>query len=344
MTRLSILSAGMVTGVGLNAPATCAAIRCGINNFRETRFMDKGGEWIMGSEVPLEQPWREMEKLARLAASAIRECLDGLQEPAERVPLFLCVAEKDRPGRFNGLESEIMERVQSELNLRLNEKSAVIPLGRIAGAVALDKTSKLFQQERIKYCLIAGVDTFLSATTLSAYEEKDRLLTSKNSNGFIPGEAGAAVLIGAPHGETGESGVRCLGIGFGHEKATISSEEPLRAEGLVQAITGALADSKLKMGDLDYRITDVNGEQYGFKETTLALTRILRQRKEEFDFWHPVDCIGEVGAAIVPSVLSIALAAARRGYSLGEKVLCHFGNDSGERAAVILSQTGTRSA
>jgi 3-oxoacyl-[acyl-carrier-protein] synthase I len=340
MTELSILSAGMVTGVGLNSPATCAAIRCGINNFRETRFMDKGGEWIMGSEVPLERPWRGMEKLARLAASAIRECLDGLQETASRIPLFLCVAEKDRPGKFNGLESELMERVQSELNMRFYEKSAVIPLGKIAGAVALDMTSKLYQQERIKYCLIAGVDTYLTATTLSAFEGQDRLLTSKNSNGFIPGEAGAAVLIGAPNSETGESGVRCLGIGFGHERATIGSEEPLRAEGLVQAIKAALADSSMSMGELDYRITDVNGEQYGFKEASLALTRILRQRKEEFDIWHPADCIGEVGAAIVPVVLSVALVAARKGYSLGGKVLCHFGNDSGERAALILSQSG----
>ena len=54
---LAIVGSGMVTGVGLSAPASCAAIRCAIDNFQETRFMDSGGEWLLGCEVPLEQPW-----------------------------------------------------------------------------------------------------------------------------------------------------------------------------------------------------------------------------------------------------------------------------------------------
>ena len=41
---LAITSVGMVTGVGLSAPASCAAIRCGIDNFQDTRFMDSYGE------------------------------------------------------------------------------------------------------------------------------------------------------------------------------------------------------------------------------------------------------------------------------------------------------------
>ena len=32
---LTIVGSGMVTGVGLNGPASCAAIRCAINNFQE---------------------------------------------------------------------------------------------------------------------------------------------------------------------------------------------------------------------------------------------------------------------------------------------------------------------
>lgn len=340
MRNISILTTGMVTGVGLNAPASCAAIRCGINNFRETRFMDKGGEWITGSEVPLEQPWRGMEKLIQLAVRAIRECIGSITEKIENVPLLLCVSEKDRPGRFDGLDGELINRIQSELGVRFHEKSAAIPQGKAGGIRAIDMASRLFQEERLRYCLIAGVDTFLTAATLSAYEEENRLLTSKNSNGFIPGEAGAAVLLGSPYSASDKSGLTCQGIGFGNEQATINSEDPLRAEGLVHAIKGALADSQLTMGDLDYRITDMNGEQYGFKEASLALTRILRERKEEFDIWHPADCLGEVGAAVVPCILGVALNASRKKCSPGEKILCHSGNDSGERAAMILTYSG----
>ena len=52
---VAILGCGMMTGVGLSAEASCAAIRCALDNFQETRFIARGGEWIIGSAVPLEQ-------------------------------------------------------------------------------------------------------------------------------------------------------------------------------------------------------------------------------------------------------------------------------------------------
>ncbi len=68
---LSIISCGMVTGVGLNAPSSCAAIRTGITNFEQTRYMDKGGEWIIGSMIPMEKPWCGKAKLLHIQSSAI---------------------------------------------------------------------------------------------------------------------------------------------------------------------------------------------------------------------------------------------------------------------------------
>ncbi|MCK7582583.1 MAG: hypothetical protein MZV65_48085 [Chromatiales bacterium] len=85
----------------------------------------------------------------------------------------------------------------------------------------------------------------------------------RNSNGFMPGEgAGAA----AGRASRGQGRIACAGIGFGMEKAHIDSGEPLRADGLSAAIKGALADAGCEMHDLDYRITDISGEQYYFKE------------------------------------------------------------------------------
>ena len=91
------------------------------------------------------------------------------------------------------------------------------------------------------------------------------------------------------------------------------------------------------MGKPDYRITDANGEQYVFKEAALAITRILRVRKEEFDIWHPAECVGEIGSAVVPCSLGFALTASRKKYAPGNCVLCHFGNDAGERGAIVMS-------
>ena len=334
---LAIIKSGMMSAVGLSAPATCAAIRCGFDNVQETRFMDTGGEWIMGSQVPLEKPWRGKSKLLRLIEPSIRECLTDL-DTAEicHIPLLLCLPEDGRPGRLDGLDDSLFDDIADASGLNFHANSAIISNGCVGGAQAVKQAFTLIFNIRHPYCLIVGVDTFLTAGTLAAYEEKDRLLTSKNSNGFIPGEGGAAVLVGAAsmHRQTE---LTIKGIGFGKEEATIDSEQPLRADGMVQAFNGAFLTSGLSMRDMNYRITDANGEQYKFKEGDLAVTRTLRDHKGEIDIWHPAECIGEVGAATIPFIIGVAEAAVRKGYSGGKHALCHFSNDNGDRAAIILS-------
>ena len=73
-STLAVLGVGLVSGVGLTAEESCAAIRCGINNFQETRFIGSDGDWLVGSAVELEEPWRGITKLAKMAARAIGEC------------------------------------------------------------------------------------------------------------------------------------------------------------------------------------------------------------------------------------------------------------------------------
>ena len=332
----------MVTGVGFNAPASCAAIRVGITGFNETRFMFDD-EWLTGCPVPFEQWWFGREKLIRMVVPAINECTANLGNmPPQEIPLILCVAEADRPGRFAGLDESFLREVQTRLGKNFHPESTIIANGRIGGAQGLAQARALIIAGR-PYCILAGVDTFLVTSTLNAYYEKKRLQTENNSNGFIPGEAGAAILLGPASDGSGRQ-LRCLGIGSGTEPAPVDSEKPLRADGLVQAFKAALADSGRTFEDLDYRIADVSGEQYGFKEAALALSRTLRVRKEEFDIWHPADCIGEVGAAIVPAALAVALAAAKKSYAPGPGALCHFASDNSERAAVVLRYENGRAA
>ncbi|MCH8506659.1 MAG: hypothetical protein LAT50_20425 [Ectothiorhodospiraceae bacterium] len=342
---LAITGTGMVTGVGLSAPAACAAIRCAIDNFQETRFMDAGGEWILGCEVPLAQPWRGRAKLVKMLAMALQECLDnapGLDEGA--TPLILGVAEPARPGRIDGLEDALIPEVEAELGRRFHPGSVVIAGGRLSVAQGLHRARKLLVAAEADSVIVAGVDGFLNAPALAAYEARERLLTSTNSNGFIPGEAAAAVVVELAR-VSDEPQFLCMGLGFGTEPASVEAEDqPLRADGLVQAIRGALDEVGVTLAATDFRITDVSGEQYGFKEAALALSRLLRERKPEYDIWHPADCVGEVGAAIGAVVLGVASAAVTKAYAPGNNILAHFGNDDGQRAAAILTYQPVKAA
>lgn len=340
--QLAITGSGMVCGVGLSAPASCAAIRCALDNFQETNFIDSGGEWIVGSSVPLEEPWRGITKLVKMLAKVLPECIacdPGIR--LEQVPLLLCLAEEDRPGRPEDLDNRVFNETQKELGISFHPRSAVIPKGRISFAMAMRDARILIYEERFPNVIIAGVDSLLQAPTLTEYEERERLLTSDNSNGFIPGEAAAAVLVQPPR--DGQNGIVCTGLGFGQEKAAVETEDvPLRADGLVTAIQDALTEAGCQLGTTDFRITDLSGEHYGFKEASLAMTRVMRELKEEYDIWHPSDCIGEVGAAIGPAMMTVLLAAMRKGYSPGNSVLAHMGNDDGARATMILTYQDRR--
>jgi 3-oxoacyl-[acyl-carrier-protein] synthase I len=157
---LSILACGMTTAVGLTAPASCAAIRARLDGFRETRFRARGGDWIVGAEVPLEDPWRGLPRLARLVAGPIRECLEqALDVPTEEIPLLLGVAESQRPGRLGGLDHELLPLVQEILEARFHSASRVIPMGRVSGAVGIREASKLLNDLGPRRVIIAGVDS-----------------------------------------------------------------------------------------------------------------------------------------------------------------------------------------
>jgi len=331
---LAIIATGMITGVGLDAPSSCAAIRGRIDRFEETRFIDRGGEWILGSEVPLDTPLRGRAKLIELASSVISECLNSLRDvPSANVPLLLCVAESSRPGRLSGLDDSLLTEIASKLGTNFHSSSQVIAGGHVGGVEAIEQARNLIDHGH-PYCLVVGVDSFLVTATLARFEKNNRLLTSTNSNGFIPGEAGAAVLLSAT--DDPKNVLLCHGIGLANEAATIESEEPLRAEGLRTAFLAAMDSGACSFDDVDYRLTDLSGEQYGYKEAALAIGRSMKRVKPKFDIWHPADCIGEVGAAIVPAILSVAQAASVKGYAPGDGILVHCGNDDGRRAAMVL--------
>jgi 3-oxoacyl-[acyl-carrier-protein] synthase-1 len=330
---IAILNTGLVSSVGLTAAASCAAIRSRLTNPTETRFIDSNGQWIMAQSVSLDQPWRGRAKLVKMAALAIDECLGCIPRGDwSQIPMLLCVAERERPGRVDGIDDELFAEIQRELGVEFAAESLILPHGRVSVGTALMQARRILADTRAPFVLIGATDSLLSWPTLKAYEGNERLLTSGNSNGFIAGEGAAALVVGPA-----QAGAQlCLsGLGFATEPASVDSEQPLRGEGLAQAIKAALADAGCDMRDLDFRITDLSGEQFYFKEAALALSRTLRAPKEEFDIWHPAECIGETGAVNGVATIVVALAACRKAYAPGRNILCHAAADNGKRTAMI---------
>ena len=334
-TPVAVHHTGLVTSVGLTAPASCAAIRAKVSNPTATRCIDSATEWIMAHQVLLHRPWRGLAKLTKMAAMAIEECLASIERVDwSRLPLLLCAAEQSRPGRVTGIDDELFQLISDEAGVKFGPSSALVCHGRTSVAVALKRARDLIYQEHLDRVLIVATDSLVTRRTLAHYEQENRLLTPSNSNGFIAGEGACAFLIGKP---TGRRELVCVGIGFGVEAAHIDSGEPLRGDGLTRAHRAALAECGRQMDDVDYRITDLSGEQYYFKEANFAFGRLVRAPKADSELWHPAECTGAGGAALAGVCLAVAQAAVERGYAPGDTAMLHFSDDAGQRASIVCS-------
>jgi 3-oxoacyl-[acyl-carrier-protein] synthase-1 len=331
MPNLAIMASGMVTAVGFNSVASCAAIRAGIRNINQTNLWDaESGKYLAAGRVLLPHWWVGIGKLGELVAPAIDECLEAARPIQEtNIPVLLGVSSVKRPYQFQGLNEKILAEIQDRLGFQLHRASQVIARDHVSVVVALKRAQELIESGEVRCCVVAAVDSLVQQDLVKYYLSQRRLLTPINSNGFVVGEAGR---------ECAHDQLEVLGTGLAREEATIESEEPLRGDGLARAIGDAFRESGLDIQKMQYRITDLNGEHYKFKEMTFAMMRYERKPKPKlFDLWHPIEYIGDVGAAIGPLVLAVALDAGRKHYGIGPRVLCTLGNDDGERAAIVVN-------
>jgi 3-oxoacyl-[acyl-carrier-protein] synthase I len=334
--RLSLVASGLVTPVGFSAPASLAAIRASFDGFIETRFQCEGA-WLVGAPVQLADTLQTKD--TRLAASVIDECLEALPPHGLRdVALALCVAEVGRPGRAPWLGETFHADVRAAVEHahRLGPENALFERGAVGAVEALEWASTLLGRKRARYVIVAGVDSYLHHATLEAYHAAKRLVTRSNADGFLPGECAAAIAISAE--PPSEGSLACVGIGWGREPSATDAAAPHVADGLTAAYRDALAKAALGFESIDYRITDASGEQRAAKEAALVLTRVMRTRKAALPMWQPAECVGHIGAAMVPLMLALALDASREGYAPGPGVLCHVTDEAGLRAALVLRE------
>ncbi|WP_095199091.1 beta-ketoacyl synthase N-terminal-like domain-containing protein [Mesorhizobium carmichaelinearum] len=332
---IEIVSVGMVTAVGLDAPSACAAMRARLDGFQETRFVGSPAGWLTGAPVPLPRNWIGEKRMAHLAAGAITEAFDNHPQARGQTALILCLAEEDRPGRPVRDNLALLRRISEIVEIEPHLRSRIVAFGRPSGHVAFDQARRLIASGEAPYVMIAGVDSYLTAPTISHYLSKGRLLTADNSNGFIPGEAAAAVLCTRPR----NGGFRLFGLGLSREAASIYNDQdlPLRADGMTAAYDAAFHETGIEMNRLGYRIADLIGEQYWFKQTALASIRLLRGRHEFQDLWSPAESLGNIGAAAVPTMVGMAWTAAGKGYAAGNPVLIEASSDAGACGAAVFA-------
>ncbi|MCU7817079.1 MAG: hypothetical protein KZQ81_18260 [Candidatus Thiodiazotropha sp. (ex Rostrolucina anterorostrata)] len=346
---MGIAGLGMVSCLANGSPLNAAAMRCGYDGFRG---LDCNQPYSDQAQVgaAIESNLSGIPRLAHMLEEAIKEALDPLPEGYSDLPVLLCLPEKSPPSYFNNEAAlqRLVDQLFEKLHLEtLHPAIAAFWQQRCGFVSALAEAQVMIYQQKRDYVLIIGLDSLLDPTTLAhyggdLYGEGCRLLSDNCSNGFIPGEAATAVLLCKPGRH--DARVVIAGVGESEEAAVIGDEEQiLKGQGLTQAINNASKDAGISIHETAFRVASVSGEDYFFREASLAQYRALKQKVAEHRLWHPADNMGEVGAAIGGAMVVMVYYAFVGRYAPGVFALCHISNDNPQRGAFIMQNLNKES-
>ena len=214
----------------------------------------------------------------------------------------------------------------------------VIASGRAGLGGGLQQALHLLADHAVEQVLLIGVDSYLNAADMNVMLRNERLLVKGNSNGFLPGEAAAALLLTLATPD--ERGVFIEGIGHADEAGRPDGSVPSRAIGLTEAIRAACGQARVTPAELNFRISDQNGEQFFARESANAMTRIMFGA-HQLAHLTLADKIGEVGAATGVAMLAwLSHEMPHIDHSPGNLGVLHLANDGGQRCAVVIRHTG----
>jgi 3-oxoacyl-[acyl-carrier-protein] synthase-1 len=326
----------LVCAVGLQPASAAAAMRAGISGIAQLPWVDDSLEPIVGARVP--SVAEDLHGRARLIEMLVQVLSDSSAALADRVdlsalPILLCTSEPERPGpRIGGIVPEVEER----LGFLLQRKgTAHVARGHVASIEALGLAERAMDQAGHDECLIVAADSLADPRCLVWLEQAGRLKTKRRSDGVIPGEGAAVLLVSRQ--PMSPARLAFHGVGTGHETATVLNDEPQLGMGMTTAVAAALAQAGLPMHEVAFRSSDVAGEAYAFEDLVLAQSRLMQRTRPTQDLWHPASSVGDCGAASGIMQLAWIEQAFARGYAPGPIALVHTSSAGGARAAAIVS-------
>ena len=346
--RVVIVALGACTSVGRDAWSSAAAVRAGISGFMQHPYMiDTAGEPMRAAIAP----WIDIrlsgaDRLEALLFPAIDQALDPVQSHPG-APLKMAIA-LGLPSARPGLPEDIQRQMIARINKRYARhfsSAASFAAGHAAGLIAAQAAATKLAQGALDACVVAGVDSYIEPLTLEWLEANDQLHSAgplNNAWGFIPGEAGAALLL-MRESVAKAAGLDALavvlGTGTAMEPKRIKTETVCTGEGLTQAFRAALAalPAGAKVSDI---YCDMNGEPYRADEFGFTALRTKESFASASDFIAPADCWGDVAAAGGPLHLVLAAVAGFKGYGKGPLAFTWSSAEQGERAAALIATAG----
>jgi 3-oxoacyl-[acyl-carrier-protein] synthase-1 len=343
---LYVAGAGAVTPAGLNAPQTIAAIRAGLSAFEEKILAEPFGAVQIVARIPTHYQLRrnDGEWLINMAARAIGEALRSGARASEATAILLAPPEsfRNHPAYADIAPQGFLAAVIAATGQKFHAASRVVDGGAAASIGLLERALEVMEQQGVEQVLLGGVDSLVNDTDLARLGKARRLKSPDNAQGLVPGEAAAFVrLTREPEGKAPVLAA-IHGVGLAQETDTVLSERYSQGRALLGALRDAVTGSGPSEPDIDFVISNSNGERYSGWEQLIARPRFYRTRREMLPTAYPAMTIGDIGAAGGALALMLAADSFLRDYAPGPTVVCELASENGLRAAAVMARMTRR--
>ena len=327
---MRIASTGVCSSVGNNTESFIAAIKSRINNFQETQFIDRSGKYIYGAPLYNINYWGA-ERFKLMYESALQECLSKLP-PSEDSPIIFIDTEFDQLRKSN----LYFDKKNKRNDFRKIDQEIT---GKAGIGIAIKHAYTLLNSHpHPRYVIVIGADTHLDSASIENYLTSERIRSSDNSDGFIPGEGAGAIALTLTDkpSKIEEQSLWIDGIGICNETSSPTNGLPILAKGLTIAIRDSITQAGKNIDDYFFNASGVSGEQWFFKEAAIAMDRVMNLKKNHFPHRLISQSIGEVGSACGPLTLAWIGSEMNPYDNLGPRGLLHFSNENGLRTSLSI--------
>jgi 3-oxoacyl-[acyl-carrier-protein] synthase-1 len=350
--RLAITAVGTCTCVGQNTQQTSASIRAGLNRFVEHPAYLSVARAGADPEDPvppavamvptLDPELNSQDRLMQLLITAFRDLVHNRQfnrSMMARAGFFLALPSDDPDMMPFGIGTDFVKDFAEQTAMSPFPVTKVVRSGNTGMAELIREAALYLGDGQLQRCIVAGVDSYFIGNRLEMLDRARRLKSSRNMGGFIPGEGATAIMIEPVKRASAKgSDIRAIveGIGLQTEPNPLSGEKASTGQGLSAAIRHAVAGRGDQFA-CHWVIGDLNGEAYRSFEWGTVMVRLRSLFATMQAIWHPVDCVGDIGAATPGLHIAQAVTAMKRGYAPAGEALVWSSSDGGQRAALLVS-------
>jgi 3-oxoacyl-[acyl-carrier-protein] synthase-1 len=338
----------MVTPLGTNADRSCAAIRARINNAMALDYEIENDDFeivpVNGCQVRgITDGHLGLGRWTKLTTTAIKDLMSSVNFSGvniDKTQLHIALPENTREGLDDRLTEMLGLRVAQNCPMPgIEERSHYYEEGRAGVFLALGNAMTALENQEAQWIIIGGVDSLVEPDTLKFLHEKNRLKTDDNSDGLVPGEGAAFLLLETLDMAIARQAQPMALIeapSIAQEENLVWSDSPSIGEGLSQAISATFERLHDKGTQTAIVLGDINGESYYGKEFGTIVPRVFKDVQFEWVLWTPASFVGDTGAAASAIATAVGARALEKGYARTKNIALWGASDDGLRGAAYL--------